>query len=164
MQEQDELVHTVEHLQGALEDLAARGLRSAGKEHLAKLSALREEFERVGADHLAGRIAELLDAAKAGDRSAAAALLRTQASLRVFERILTLRIVHASLRERNLLTVAFVGNGTIIPRREYFVKPNFHEPGVILGVSLFERIVAAEHLDGCFPVPVLSLLSPWPDR
>jgi hypothetical protein len=99
MSDGDEIVQTVEHLQEALEDLAARGLRSAGKEHLARLSALREEFERIGADHLAHRIAAVLDASRTGDRAAAAALLRAQASLRVFERVLKLRIVGISLQQ-----------------------------------------------------------------
>jgi hypothetical protein len=90
MAELDEIVQTIERLQGEFEDLAVRGLRSAGPEHLASLSALREELERVGAGHLAGRIAAVVDAIRAGDRSAATALLQAQASLRVFERVLTL--------------------------------------------------------------------------
>jgi len=97
MHEMEEIVQTVARLQSALEDLAARGLRSAGREHLAALAVLHDEFARVGADHLADLIGEVIAGAKSGEHSAAAALLRTQASLRVFERILTLRVVDASL-------------------------------------------------------------------
>ena len=90
MSEIDEILQAVDRLHGALADLVLRGLRSAGPAQLAPLEALREEFDRVGAGHLAGRVGELLDAARRDDRSAAAALLRAQTSLRLFERVLTL--------------------------------------------------------------------------
>jgi hypothetical protein len=93
----DEIVQTIDRLQGEFEDLAVRGLRAAGPQDLATLRALREEFERIGADHLAGRIATVLSAMENNDRSAASALLRAQASLRVFERILTLQTVEPIL-------------------------------------------------------------------
>ena len=90
MQDFDEIVQTIDRLQIELEDLTVRGLRTAGTAHLASLQGLREEFERIGAGHLAGRIATVIEAIRNDDLGAAAALLRTQASLRVFERILTL--------------------------------------------------------------------------
>jgi hypothetical protein len=93
MPETDEIVRAIGHLQGAFEDLAVRGLRSAGPQQLAPLESLREEFERIGADHLAGRVAALLSAIRNDDRGAAAALLRAQTSLRLFERMLTLEVV-----------------------------------------------------------------------
>lgn len=99
MQDSGEIVQTVEHLQSAFEELAIRGLRSAGPGQLATLAALREEFERIGADHLAGRIADVVTAIQNDDRGAAAALLRAQASLRVFERILTLEAAAGALDE-----------------------------------------------------------------
>jgi hypothetical protein len=92
MAEIDEIVQTIERLEAALEDLAVRGLRSAGPQDLAGLDALHEEFERIGAGHLAGRIAAVTAAIRNDDRSAAAALLRARASLRVFERVLTLEV------------------------------------------------------------------------
>ena len=98
MAETDEIVQTIERLQSAFEDLAVRGLRSAGPADLATLTALREEFERIGADHLAGRIVAVIDAIRNDDRAAAAALLRAQASLRVFERVLTLEVAADSLQ------------------------------------------------------------------
>jgi hypothetical protein len=93
-----EIVQTVERLEGELVDLAIRGLRAVGPQHLASLEALRQEFERIGADHLAGRIATLVGAIRADDRNAAVALLRAQASLRVFERVLTLQAVGGVLQ------------------------------------------------------------------
>jgi hypothetical protein len=98
MAETEEIMQTVERLQGAFEELAVRGLRSAGPQQLAALEALREEFERVGAGHLAGRVAAVIQAVRNDDRSAAAALLRAQASLRVFERMLTLEVAGAVLQ------------------------------------------------------------------
>ena len=96
--EAEEIAQAVDRLHGAFEDLAVRGLRSAGPRDLAALRAVREEFERIGAGHLAGRVAEVVRAVEAGDRSAARALLQAQASLRVFERILTLEVAAAALR------------------------------------------------------------------
>jgi hypothetical protein len=97
MAEIDEIVQTIDRLQGEFEALMTRGLRAAGPGDLATLRAIREEFERIGADHLAGRIAAIIDALGNDDRAAAPALLRAQASLRVFERILTLEVAGASL-------------------------------------------------------------------
>jgi hypothetical protein len=94
----EEIAQTIDRLQGAFEDLTVRGLRSAGLRDLATLRAVREEFERIGADHLAGRIAEVIRAIEAHDRMAARALLRAQASLRVFERILTLQVAAGALK------------------------------------------------------------------
>jgi len=96
MLETAEIVQTIEHVQSAFEDLMIRGLRSAGPEHLATLSAMREEFERIGAGHLAGRIAAVVEALRCGE-AGAAALLRAQASLRVFERVLTLQVAAETL-------------------------------------------------------------------
>lgn len=98
MLETAEIVQTIEHVQSAFDDLAVRGLRSASSEQLAKLSALREEFERIGAGHLAGRIAAVVEALHGGEARVAAALMRAQASLRVFERVLTLQVAAQTLR------------------------------------------------------------------
>jgi hypothetical protein len=92
-----EVVHTVERLRGEFDDLAVRGLRPAGPEHLASLDALREEFRRIGAEHMAGLIGAVAEAIRANDRAAARALLRAQASLRVFERVLTLEVAAEAL-------------------------------------------------------------------
>lgn len=87
----DEVVQTIERLAGAFEDLSVRGLRAAAPKDVAGLRGMREEFERIGAAHLAGRIAALIEAIDKDDRGAASALMRAQASLRVFERLLTLQ-------------------------------------------------------------------------
>jgi hypothetical protein len=96
-EETADIVRAVERLQGAFEELAVRGLRSAGPQQLASLQALREELDKVGAGHLAGRVAAVIDAVRSDDRGAAAALLRAQASLRVFERVLTLEVAGEAL-------------------------------------------------------------------
>jgi hypothetical protein len=91
---QAEILQAINHLHAALADLAVRGLRSVAPAQLAPLASLQEEFERIGADHLASRIRALVEAIRTQEPSAAAALLRTQTSLRLFERILT--VEHAS--------------------------------------------------------------------
>ncbi len=92
MPETAEIVQTIERLQNAFEDLAVRGLRAAAPGQLTALEAMQSELERMGAGHLAGRIGTLVSAVRNDDRGAAASLLRAQASLRVFERVLTLEV------------------------------------------------------------------------
>lgn len=86
----DETLQTLEHLQRVLENLLVRGLNSAGPQELKALSALEEELGRIGAGHLAGKLRELRQCIETDPPAAAPVLLQTQASLRVFERILTL--------------------------------------------------------------------------
>lgn len=100
MQEVQEVVQTIERLQHSFEDLAIRGLRSCGPDQLQVLSALHEELDRIGAAHLAGRLEDLIEKIRNDDRGSARALMRAQASLRVFERLVTLETVE---REMTLL-------------------------------------------------------------
>lgn len=93
----EEILQTIERLGGAFADLMVRGLRSAGPKDLAVLRAMREEFERIGAGHMAERVAIVVAGIEKDDPGAAAALLRAQASLRVFERILTLEAAAGAL-------------------------------------------------------------------
>lgn len=97
MADVDEIVQTVERLDREFTDLVLQGLRAVGAKHLASLESLRQEIERIGAAHLAERIATLVAAIRNDDRSAASALLRAQTSLRVFERLLTVQTVRAGL-------------------------------------------------------------------
>jgi hypothetical protein len=101
MTETTEILQTIDRLHGVLADLIVRGLRSVGPAQLATLDTLREEFERTGADHLAGRITELTRAVRDEEPGAARALLQAQTSLNLFERILTLE--HATELLQGLL-------------------------------------------------------------
>jgi hypothetical protein len=92
-----ELRDALDRLQAALDDLVVRGVRAAGPKDFARLAALRDEFRAAGAEHLAGRLTALVDAAKDGDRDAAPALLRSMTSLRLFDRMLTLEVAAAAL-------------------------------------------------------------------
>jgi hypothetical protein len=56
------------------------------------LTALQDEFQSAGAGHLAGRLATLAEAIRAGDRAASSALLRAITALRLFDRMLTLEV------------------------------------------------------------------------
>lgn len=93
----DEIAHTIERLRSQLEALAVRGIRAAGPGDVALLRAAGEEFERVGAEHMTERIGDVVRTLEQGDCPAAAALLRAQTSLRLFERVLTLEIAQAAL-------------------------------------------------------------------
>lgn len=85
-----EIVQTIDHLQRTFEDLMIRGLKAAGPGEINTLANIRDECERIGALHLAGRVEAILDAINKGERSGAQALMRAQTSLRMFDRILTL--------------------------------------------------------------------------
>jgi hypothetical protein len=85
-----EIVQTIGFLQREFEELAIRGLRTCGPEHLTSLTHVCDEFSSIGASHLSGRIRELIRAIESDDRTAAEALLRAQSTLRTFERVLTL--------------------------------------------------------------------------
>jgi len=92
-----EVMQTLERLNAELQDLLVRGLRVCGPEHLRPLRAIHTELKRIGADYLTGRLTILVDAIDSDQRDSAAALLQTQAALRLFERILTLRAVEQQL-------------------------------------------------------------------
>jgi hypothetical protein len=92
-----EITHTITRLRGEFEALAIRGIRAAGPDDLALLKGAGEEFERIGAEHLAGRINDVVQAMEHADRGAAAALLRAQTSLRLFDRVLTLDVAAEAL-------------------------------------------------------------------
>jgi hypothetical protein len=93
----DEIADTIERLRDEFDSLAVRGIRAAGPENVALLKAAAEEFQRIGAEHMAERIGDVVAGLANGDRSAAAALLRAQTSLRLFDRVLTLDVAAGSL-------------------------------------------------------------------
>jgi len=96
--ENEEIAHAISRLQAEFEDLAVRGLRTADTQHLAPLKAMREEFERIGAAHLAERVARVISAIESDDKEAASALLQAQTSLRLFERVVSLEAAADHLR------------------------------------------------------------------
>ncbi len=67
------------------------------------LSSLHEELDRIGAAHLAGRLEDVIAKIQNDDRGSARALMRAQASLRVFERLLTLGTVERELSQLQAL-------------------------------------------------------------
>ena len=97
MDEIAELRDALDRLHAALEDLAVRGLRAAGPQDLAKLTALRDEFRAAGAGHIAERLDTTVEAVRADDRGAAAALLRAMTAARLFDRMLTLEVAGSLL-------------------------------------------------------------------
>ncbi len=99
MDETAEVRDALDRLHSALDDLAVRGLRSAGPQDLAKLTALRDEFRTAGAGHIAERLTTTIDAIRADDRGSAAALLRAMTAARLFDRMLTLEVA-AGMLER----------------------------------------------------------------
>ena len=87
----------VERLGELLDALVVRGLRACGREETSQLESFRDELRGIGAEHLAEGLGELLEEVSEGERSGARTLVRMQASLRVFERLLTQRAVMLQL-------------------------------------------------------------------
>jgi hypothetical protein len=97
MDEWNEVVQIIEHLQAEFQDLVVRGLRTVGPQHLASLETIRQELQRINADHLADRIQCLVEAIRDDRPDAAAAVLQAQTSLRLFQRMLTLDVAASTL-------------------------------------------------------------------
>ena len=97
MDEIAELRNALDRLHAALDNLVVRGVRAAGGADLARLTAWRDEFRTAGAEHVAGRLTDLLTAVRSGGRSGAVALLRAMTAVRLFDRMLTLEVAAAAL-------------------------------------------------------------------
>jgi hypothetical protein len=101
-----EIVQTIEHLQRTFEDLMLRGLKAAGPGEINTLTNIREECERIGAYHLAGRVGAVVDALQGNSRSGAQALMKAQTSLGLFDRILTIENARSVLAAAEVLGIA----------------------------------------------------------
>ena len=88
----------VERLNALLDALSLRGLRAVGSDERARLCSHRDALHEIGAEHLSQGLSVLLQQLDAGRREAAISLLKVRASVRVFERLLSLRLVAAELR------------------------------------------------------------------
>lgn len=93
----EEIVQTIEIVQSELDDLLVRGLRAVDAATLSRLRGMCDEFRRIGAEHIAARLEQLVSAIESDDASSARALLQAQTSLRLFERVLSLEIAEATL-------------------------------------------------------------------
>jgi len=89
----DELRVNIERLRALLDNLVVRGLRACGGDELAQLRSYTEHLERVGAGHVATALSELYEQVEKADRASVATLLTAQTSVRLLERLLTLRVV-----------------------------------------------------------------------
>ncbi len=89
----EELRINIERLRAMLESLVVRGLRACGPDDLALLKSSAEHLDQTGAGHVAAVLSELQAKIEKDDRSAARCLLKAQTSVRLLERLLTLRVV-----------------------------------------------------------------------
>jgi hypothetical protein len=93
-----ELRDALDRLHAAMDDLVVRGVRAAGPVEITRLSALRDELRTAGAEHLAEKLTTLVEAVRAGERSAAPALMRAVTTFRLFDRMLTLEAAMMALQ------------------------------------------------------------------
>lgn len=99
----EELRVSMERLRTLLENLILRGLRACGPDELGELQSYTEHLERAGAGHVAAVLAELHAQIQKDDRASAQTLLKAQTSVRLLERLLTLRVVKGQYAEAILL-------------------------------------------------------------
>lgn len=126
-----EIVQTIDHLQRTFEDLMIRGLKAAGPGEVNTLSNIRDECERIGAYHLAGRVQAILEEIDKPGRSGAQALMRAQASLRMFDRILTLE--HAqTILGLGVLSPSMALDAALVQGAEALENADENEDGAVL--------------------------------
>jgi hypothetical protein len=94
----DQLRVSVERLRAMLEALVVRGLRACGADELAQLRSFADDLDRAGAGHVAAVLSDLHAQIGRADRAAPRTLLMAQTSVRLLERLLTLRVVTAAYR------------------------------------------------------------------
>lgn len=92
----DELRVSIERLRAMLEALIVRGLRACGADELAQLRLFTDDLDKAGAGHVASILTTLQQQIESNDRAAAKTLLTAQTSVRLLERLLTLRVVKSA--------------------------------------------------------------------
>lgn len=92
MDELEQIGQTADALRSDIEALFVRGLATTGQRERRGLVARTEEWERLGANHVASRLRAAIRAAEADARDAPHALLSAYTSLHGFERVLSLEV------------------------------------------------------------------------
>ncbi|NOQ65480.1 MAG: hypothetical protein GQ582_13295 [Methyloprofundus sp.] len=95
----EEINHTLQQLQQLFRDLTVGGLLTAGSDKVNTLKTLHKEFARIGASHIAEQLEKLLLAIEHNSQESAVLLMRAQASVQLFARILSLQYAANSLQE-----------------------------------------------------------------
>jgi hypothetical protein len=91
--ELEELRVILDRIRTLLETLVVRGLRACGPDELARLASCAEHLEQTGAGHVSALLSDLRNQIERDERTAPQKLLETQTSVRLLERLLTLRVV-----------------------------------------------------------------------
>lgn len=86
----EEVGREADAVRSEIEQLYVRGLAASSPADRRKLAALAEEWDRIGAGHVASRLLTALRAADAGAPDAPRALLSAHTSVAVFERVVSL--------------------------------------------------------------------------
>jgi len=92
----EQLRVSIERLRSVLDNLVVRGLRACGPDELAQIAAYRDDLDQSGAGHVASILSELHEQIEKSNRAAPRTLLTAQTSVRLLERLLTLRVVKAA--------------------------------------------------------------------
>ena len=91
------LIQLVEQLQIEVESLCIRGIQAVSGEQINWFTNTRQSFEEMGAEFLASKISDLLNKIDNNAAAAPGSLLDLLTSVRVFERVVTLRCAEAAL-------------------------------------------------------------------
>ena len=93
----EEAMQTIEQIKQLFRDLTVGGLLTAEADKINTLSALCDEFSRIGASHITEKLHDLLRAIENNSKQSAPLLMRAQASIQLFERLLTLEYAMQTL-------------------------------------------------------------------
>ncbi len=85
-----EAMQTIEQIKQLFRDLTVGGLLTAEADKINTLRTLGEEFSRIGANHISEKLNDLLRGIENNSKQSAPLLMRAQASIQLFERLLTL--------------------------------------------------------------------------
>lgn len=92
-----EAMQTIDQVKQLFRDLTVGGLLTAEADKINTLNTLTEEFARIEAHHIAEKLQALLRAIENNNKQSAALLMRAQASVQLFERLLTLEYAQQTL-------------------------------------------------------------------
>lgn len=92
-----EAMQTIEQVKQLFRDLTVGGLLTAEADKINTLRTLTKEFTRIDAHHIAEKLQALLRAIEYNDKQSASLLMRAQASVQLFERLLTLEYAQQTL-------------------------------------------------------------------
>jgi hypothetical protein len=97
-QDVEHLRVSLDRIRSLLESIVVRGHRACGDEQLIQLRGYAEELEQSGAAHVASALSDLHADIVADARTAPRRMIQAQTSVRLLDRLLTLRVARSTFK------------------------------------------------------------------